>query len=126
PILRCVAGLETPDAGEIDIGGRTVFSSVRRINSPPNRRRIGMGFQSYAIWPHMTVAQNVSFPLDVQRSPCVRARTMAARDVVGLAALADRYASRLSGGQQQRVAFARAVVGEQEGVFVDDPLRRLA
>ena len=124
-ILRCVAGLETPDAGEIDIGGRTVFSSVRRINSPPNRRRIGMVFQSYAIWPHMTVAQNVSFPLEVQRRPDVRARTMAALDVVGLAALADRYASRLSGGQQQRVAFARAVVGEPEVLLLDEPLSNL-
>ena len=124
-LLRCVAGLEAPDAGEIDIGGRTVFSSARRINSPPNRRRIGMVFQSYAIWPHMTVAQNVSFPLEVQRRPDVQTRTMAALDVVGLAALADRYASRLSGGQQQRVAFARAIVAEPEVLLLDEPLSNL-
>ena len=124
-ILRCVAGLETPDAGEIDIAGQPVFSSSRGINRPPNRRRIGMVFQSYAIWPHMTVSQNVSFPLEVQRRPDVRARTMAALDVVGLTALADRYASRLSGGQQQRVAFARAIVAEPEVLLLDEPLSNL-
>ena len=124
-ILRCVAGLETPDAGEIDIGGETVFSSVRGINRPPNRRRIGMVFQSYAIWPHMTVAQNVSFPLEVQRRSDVRARTLAALDVVGLGPVADRYASRLSGGQQQRVAFARAIVAEPEVLLLDEPLSNL-
>src|SRR5581483_3763673 len=90
-ILRCVAGLETPDAGDIEIAGEPVFSSSRAINVPPNRRRIGMVFQSYAIWPHMTVFQNVAFPLEVRRQRDVRARAMAALDVVGLAALADRY-----------------------------------
>ena len=124
-ILRCVAGLETPDRGDIDIGGEPVFSSSRGINLPPNRRRIGMVFQSYAIWPHMTVYQNVAFPLEVQRRPDIRARTMAALDVVGLASLADRYASRLSGGQQQRVAFARAIVGEPQVLLLDEPLSNL-
>jgi len=124
-ILRCVAGLETPDAGDIDIGAETVFSSARAINHPPNRRRIGMVFQSYAIWPHMTVAQNVSFPLEVQRRSDVRARTLAALDIVGLGAVADRYASRLSGGQQQRVAFARAIVAEPEVLLLDEPLSNL-
>ena len=124
-ILRCVAGLETPDAGEIRIGDRPVFSSRDGLNLPPNRRRIGMVFQSYAIWPHMTVFQNVAFPLEVQRRPDVRSRTMAALDVVGLAGLADRYASRLSGGQQQRVAFARAIVAEPEVLLLDEPLSNL-
>ena len=124
-ILRCIAGLEMPDAGEIDIGGRTVFSSSRGINLPPNKRRIGMVFQSYAIWPHMTVFENVAFPLEVQRRDDVRVRTMAALDVVGLAPLADRYASRLSGGQQQRVAFARAIVAEPEVLLLDEPLSNL-
>jgi iron(III) transport system ATP-binding protein len=124
-ILRCVAGLETPDAGDIDIGGEPVFSSSRGINLPPNRRRIGMVFQSYAIWPHMTVYQNVAFPLEVQRRSDVRARTMAALDVVELGALADRYASRLSGGQQQRVAFARAIVAEPQVLLLDEPLSNL-
>ena len=124
-LLRCVAGLEMPDAGEITIGGATVFSSSRRINVPPNRRRIGMVFQSYAIWPHMTVFQNVAFPLEVQHQDDVRKRTMAALDVVGLAALASRYASRLSGGQQQRVAFARAIVAEPQVLLLDEPLSNL-
>jgi iron(III) transport system ATP-binding protein len=124
-ILRCVAGLETPDAGDIDIAGQPVFSSSRAINLPPNRRRIGMVFQSYAIWPHMTVFQNVAFPLEVQRRTDVRASAMAALDVVGLSALADRYASRLSGGQQQRVAFARAIVAEPQVLLLDEPLSNL-
>ena len=124
-ILRCVAGLETPDAGNIDIAGQSVFSSSQGINLPPNRRRIGMVFQSYAIWPHMTVFKNVAFPLEVQRRTDVRSRTMAALDVVGLASLADRYASHLSGGQQQRVAFARAIVAEPEVLLLDEPLSNL-
>jgi iron(III) transport system ATP-binding protein len=124
-LLRCVAGLETPDRGEIRIGNRQVFSSDAGINLAPNRRRIGMVFQSYAIWPHMTVYQNVAFPLEVQREPEVRARTLRALDLVGLGALADRYASRLSGGQQQRVAFARAIVAEPEVLLLDEPLSNL-
>ena len=124
-LLRCVAGLETPDEGEIRIGNRAVFSSAERLNLPPDRRRIGMVFQSYAIWPHMTVYQNVAFPLEVQHLPDVRKRTLFALDLVGLAAMADRYASRLSGGQQQRVAFARAIVAEPEVLLLDEPLSNL-
>ena len=124
-ILRCVAGLETPDSGDIDLADDCVFSSSRGINVPPNRRRIGMVFQSYAIWPHMTVYQNVAFPLEVQRQDNVRSRTMAALETTGLAALADRYASRLSGGQQQRVAFARAIVAEPRVLLLDEPLSNL-
>ena len=124
-ILRCVAGLETPDGGDIDLGDECVFSSSRKINVSPHRRRIGMVFQSYAIWPHMTVFQNVAFPLEVQRQGDIRARTMAALETTGLAALADRYASRLSGGQQQRVAFARAIVAEPSVLLLDEPLSNL-
>jgi iron(III) transport system ATP-binding protein len=124
-LLRCVAGLETPEAGEIEIGSTKVFSSSAGIDLPPNRRRIGMVFQSYAIWPHMTVYQNVAFPLEVQREREVRERTLRALDLVGLGALADRYASRLSGGQQQRVAFARAIVAEPEVLLLDEPLSNL-
>ena len=124
-LLRCVAGLETPDQGEIRIGERLVFSSTAGFNLPPNRRRIGMVFQSYAIWPHMTVYQNVAFPLEVQHQRDVRKRTLYALDLVGLAAMTDRYASRLSGGQQQRVAFARAIVAEPEVLLLDEPLSNL-
>jgi ABC-type transporter Mla maintaining outer membrane lipid asymmetry ATPase subunit MlaF len=111
-LLRCSAGREKPDTGEIEIAGVTVSSSVRGTFVPPNRRRIGMVFQSYAIWPHMTVLENVTFPLEAQRKPKARERVRAALDIVGLAALEGRYASLLSGGQQQRVAFARAIVAE--------------
>jgi iron(III) transport system ATP-binding protein len=124
-LLRCVAGLERPDGGDIVIGNEPVFSSNAALDVPPNRRRIGMVFQSYAIWPHMTVFQNVAFPLEAQRLPDVRKRTLAALDLVGLAALADRYASRLSGGQQQRVAFARAIVAEPRVLLLDEPLSNL-
>ena len=124
-LLRCIAGLETPDAGEITIAGVTVFSAQRRQFVPPNRRRIGMVFQSYAIWPHMTVLQNVTFPLEAQRMPRAEERARAALESVGLGALAGRYASRLSGGQQQRVAFARAIVADPQVLLLDEPLSNL-
>ena len=124
-LLRCIAGLETPDSGEITIAGQTVFSSQQGINVPPNRRQIGMVFQSYAIWPHMTVFENVAFPLQVTRQLPVRERVMAALATVGLAELAERNASRLSGGQQQRVAFARAIVAKPAVLLLDEPLSNL-
>jgi iron(III) transport system ATP-binding protein len=124
-LLRCIAGLETPDAGDIKIDGVTVFSSSTRTFIPPNRRRIGMVFQSYAIWPHMTVLENVSFPLEAQRKPKACERARAALEIVGLAALEGRYASLLSGGQQQRVAFARAIVADPAVLLLDEPLSNL-
>ena len=124
-LLRCVAGLEAPDSGEIGIGDKTVFSSAAGINVPPNKRRIGMIFQSYAIWPHMTVFKNVSFPLEVQNQSNIRSRVMEALAMVELDGLAERYASRLSGGQQQRIAFARAVVAEPDLLLLDEPLSNL-
>ncbi len=124
-LLRCVAGLETPDSGEIEIGGRIVFSSRSGVNVPPNKRRIGMVFQSYAIWPHMTVFENVAFPLEVQGLTEVRERTAKALAMVELQQLGGRYASRLSGGQQQRVAFARAIVAEPDVLLLDEPLSNL-
>jgi iron(III) transport system ATP-binding protein len=124
-LLRCIAGLERPDAGAIRIGERTVFSSANGVNLPPNRRHIGMVFQSYAIWPHMTVFENVAFPLQVRRMGGVKERVGNALAIVGLDHVADRYASRLSGGQQQRIAFARAVVAEPEVLLLDEPLSNL-
>ncbi len=124
-LLRCLAGLETPDEGEILIADRLVFSSGERINLPPNKRMIGMVFQSYAIWPHMTVFQNVAFPLEVRRIGDVKKRVMNALEIVGLDHVSERYASRLSGGQQQRIAFARAVVAEPELLLLDEPLSNL-
>jgi iron(III) transport system ATP-binding protein len=124
-LLRSVAGLEKPNAGEIVVGGETMFSSYKNINVSPNRRRFGMVFQSYAVWPHMTVFENVAFPLEVQRQSGVRKKVMKVLEMVGLAELHDRYAPNLSGGQQQRVAFARAVVAEPAVLLLDEPLSNL-
>lgn len=126
-LLRSVAGLEAPDAGRIEIGDREVFSSEARINLRPNQRRIGMVFQSYAIWPHMTVGQNVSYPLEggsIPRSE-ISQRVIAALELVGLQGLQDRPAPNLSGGQQQRVAFARALVNNPDVLLLDEPLSNL-
>jgi len=125
--LRCIAGLEQPEAGEIVIGDKTVFSAERRISIPPNRRTIGMVFQNYAIWPHMTVYDNVAFPLVVERRPKaeITSRVAEALKVVGLSGLERRPAPRLSGGQQQRVALARALVREPQVLLLDEPLSNL-
>jgi ABC-type Fe3+/spermidine/putrescine transport system ATPase subunit len=125
--LRMIAGLETPDEGAIWFDGTPVVSVPERVNLPPERRNIGMVFQSYAIWPHMTVAQNVAFPLKVRRLPGeeVRARVRAALAMIGLEGLEDRPATRLSGGQQQRVALARALIHEPGLILLDEPLSNL-
>ena len=125
--LRMIAGLETPDQGEISFDGVPVVSVAQRIDLPPERRNIGMVFQSYAIWPHMTVAQNVAFPLKVRGLPAteVRERVRAALSMIGLAGLEDRPATRLSGGQQQRVALARALIHEPGLILLDEPLSNL-
>ncbi len=125
--LRCLAGIETPDDGEISFGGRTVFSAARRIQVPPERRDVGMVFQSYALWPHMTVRENVAFPLLARHYPKAEVATRV-RDLlslVGLADYADRPATQLSGGQQQRVSLARALVYEPRLLLFDEPLSNL-
>jgi len=129
--LRCIAGLEVPDQGEITLGGRTLFSATQRTVVPPNARGLGMVFQSYAIWPHMTVAQNVAFPLEVvprrQRPPRreLRARVERVLATVKLDELAGRRATDLSGGQQQRLALARALIVEPPLLLLDEPLSNL-
>jgi iron(III) transport system ATP-binding protein len=125
--LKCVAGLERPDAGSIRLGDKMVFDAASRTNLPPNRRELGMVFQSYAVWPHMTVFGNVAFPLQVRRmgKPKLRERVMTTLELVGLEPFADRAATELSGGQQQRVALARALVGEPEVILFDEPLSNL-
>jgi iron(III) transport system ATP-binding protein len=123
--LRLVAGLERADSGRISIGGQTVADTG--VFEPPHRRNLGMVFQSYAIWPHMTVLENVAYALAGQRLPRedVRKRAMAALATVQLEGFADRPAPRLSGGQQQRVAIARALAGEPAALLFDEPLSNL-
>jgi iron(III) transport system ATP-binding protein len=125
--LRCIAGLESPDAGEIRIDGQVVASRARGIHLPPEDRDIGMVFQSYAVWPHMTVFDNVAYGLRVRRvgRSDVQDRTTRALELVGLAHLADRYATKLSGGQRQRVALARAIVYRPKVILFDEPLSNL-
>jgi iron(III) transport system ATP-binding protein len=125
--LRMVAGLETPDAGDIYFGEEAVVMTSRRLSLPPNKRNVGMVFQSYAIWPHMTVAENVAFPLKARRFPKneIKGRVLRALDLVGLTGYEDRPGPLLSGGQQQRVAFARALVTEPRVLLLDEPFSNL-
>lgn len=125
--LRCIAGLERPDAGDVRIDGRLVASAGQGICLHPEDRDIGMVFQSYAVWPHMTVFDNVAFGLHVRRAnrARLRERTLKALELVGLAHLAERYATKLSGGQRQRVALARAIAYEPKVILFDEPLSNL-
>jgi iron(III) transport system ATP-binding protein len=127
--LRCIAGLETPTSGSIEIDSAVVYSSATRTVVPPHRRNIGMVFQSYAIWPHMTVFDNVAFPLvhGVRKHPrkIVEEKVMRALSLVQLEQVASRPAPMLSGGQQQRVALARAIASEPAVLLLDEPLSNL-
>jgi iron(III) transport system ATP-binding protein len=126
-LLRCVVGLETPDSGEIRIGDQLVWSSRENIFVPPEKRGLGMVFQTYAIWPHMTVFDNVAYPLQTRNMPKeqIRSKVGKALEFVQLSGFERRPATKLSGGQQQRVALARALVAEPKVILFDEPLSNL-
>jgi len=125
--LRAIAGLEHPASGEIRVGGQAVYSGAARLNVAPERRGLSMVFQSYAIWPHMSVFDNVAYGLRVRKLPAaeVAERVRWALDLVQMGALAARSAAQLSGGQQQRVALARAFVFSPSVLLFDEPLSNL-
>ncbi|MDX1485392.1 MAG: ABC transporter ATP-binding protein [Alphaproteobacteria bacterium] len=125
--LRMIAGLEDPDAGVIEIGDSLIFDKSRRINVPSERRNLGMVFQSYAIWPHMTVAENVGYPLKMRGlgKSEITGKVTASLEQVGLKGYEDTPATNLSGGQQQRVALARSLVFEPRVLLLDEPLSNL-
>jgi len=126
-LLRCIVGLEMPDTGEIRIGGELVWSKDKGISVPPEKRGLGMVFQTYAIWPHMTVFDNVAYPLQVRGAPkaVIRQKVADTLRFVQLEGFEQRPATKLSGGQQQRVALARALVAEPKVILFDEPLSNL-
>ena len=124
-LLRCIAGLENAEEGRIAIDSQLVFDGGRRVLVPPERRNIGMVFQSYAIWPHMTVLENVAFPARARRLPDPLGMAREALRVVEMEKFQDRRATQLSGGQQQRVALARAITGRPKVLLLDEPLSNL-
>lgn len=126
-LLRSIAGLEVPDTGRIEVQGQTVFSDRDGVSMSPERRPLSMMFQSYALWPHMTVRQNVRYPLENRRTDRLKKKAMNAKvaqilSTVGIADLEHSYPGQLSGGQQQRVALARALVNDSDVILFDEPL----
>ena len=125
--LRLAAGLEEPDGGEILLNGEPIAAPQRGIFVVPDKRRLGMVFQSYAIWPHLTVFENIAFPLRARREAAgvIKNRVLQALETVGLLGFETRGATELSGGQQQRVALARALVYTPTILLLDEPLSNL-
>lgn len=125
-LLRMIAGLETPDTGEIYFGDKCIFSAEKGVNIPPEKRGLGFVFQDFALWPHMTVYENVAFGLRAaNNTENLDSKIKEALRAVQLEDFEQRYPHQLSGGQQQRVAFARAIVIEPECILFDEPLSAL-
>jgi iron(III) transport system ATP-binding protein len=126
-LLRAIAGLEPPSGGQIRIGDRIVFSSKEQVDLPAERRDLGLVFQSYALWPHRTVFENVAYPLRLRRTPAGELRERAERVLaeLGLVHLTERHPHQLSGGQQQRVAIARVLAYNPQVLLLDEPLSNL-
>jgi iron(III) transport system ATP-binding protein len=126
-LLRCIVGLETPDKGEISIGDEIVWSKEKNISIPTEKRGLGMVFQTYAIWPHMNVFNNVAYPLQTRKMPkdVIRSKVEKTLRFVQMEGFEDRPATKLSGGQQQRVALARALAPKPQVLLLDEPLAAL-
>lgn len=126
-LLRLIAGFESPEKGRILIGDTVVADMEKRIDIAPENRGLGVVFQDYAVWPHMTVYENIAYPLKIARRPKpeINERVMAMVDIVGMHGLEKRLPSELSGGQQQRVALARALVADPALMLLDEPLSNL-
>lgn len=129
-LLRCLAGLESPDQGEITLEGRAVYSSAKKIDIPVEKRNAAMLFQSYALWPHLSVFDNVAYPLKTGRKRKISKIQLSARvaevlDIVNCGNLTRQYPGEISGGQQQRVALARAIASDEPVVYFDEPLSNI-